>query len=227
MTMEAQMENPPHAGENDTPMDVPSENNFEKGNPVQGCRVYVGNLAYSVRWQDLKDHMSEAGEVAYVEVFQNYNGSSKGCGIVEYASQEGSQKAIDTMNDTDLNGRPIFVREDREKDSFEKKSDREGKQIFVGNLPYSVSWQDLKDLFREAGNVVRADVLLGHDGRSRGQGTVLFETEAEALTAIDMFSDKEFDGRALNVHLDKFANSAGGRGGMRGGRGGRRGFFKR
>ena len=181
--MENQVENAP--AEEAHAVEVPAEENTFNVNGdksvSQGCRVYVGNLAYSVRWQDLKDHMAQAGEVSFVEIFSNYNGSSKGCGIVEYTNPEGSQKAIETMNDSNLNGRPIFVREDRERDTFEKRNDREGKQIFVGNLPYTVSWQDLKDLFREAGNVVRADVLHGHDGRSRGQGTVLFEHEMKPL----------------------------------------------
>ncbi|KAK7012664.1 hypothetical protein R3P38DRAFT_3017009 [Favolaschia claudopus] len=49
-------------------------------------------------------------------------------------------------------------------------------QLFVANLPYRVRWQDLKDLFRRAGTVLRADVSLGPDNRSRGYGTVLLAT---------------------------------------------------
>lgn len=36
--------------------------------------------------------------------------------------------------------------------------DKRGKQVFVGNIPYTVTWQQLKDVFRECGNVLRADV---------------------------------------------------------------------
>ena len=42
----------------------------------------------------------------------------------------------------------------------------------------------MKDLFRKAGHVVRADVALGHDNRSRGFGTVVFSNEEEAKQAI-------------------------------------------
>jgi hypothetical protein len=59
-----------------------------------------------------------------------------------------------------------------------------GRQVFVGNLPYHMSWQDLKDAFRPAGNVIRADVLMLPNGKSKGQGTVLFETKAEAQKSI-------------------------------------------
>ncbi|KAG8822736.1 hypothetical protein FRC19_005354 [Serendipita sp. 401] len=58
-------------------------------------------------------------------------------------------------------------------------------QLFVGNLPYRVRWQDLKDLFRKAGGtVLRADVSLGPDNRSRGYGTVLLASAEDAGRAI-------------------------------------------
>ena len=53
-----------------------------------------------------------------------------------------------------------------------------------GQLPYRVRWQDLKDLFRKAGTVLRADVSLGPDNRSRGYGTVLMGSREDAARAI-------------------------------------------
>ncbi len=47
-----------------------------------------------------------------------------------------------------------------------------GRQLYVGNLPFSVHWQELKDMFRHVGNVVRAEVQLDNSGRSRGFGQV-------------------------------------------------------
>lgn len=51
-------------------------------------------------------------------------------------------------------------------------------------LPFRMRWQDLKDLFRKAGPVLRADVALSVDHRSKGHGTVLFATVQEAQAAI-------------------------------------------
>jgi RNA recognition motif-containing protein len=56
----------------------------------------------------------------------------------------------------------------------------------VFQLPYQSGWQDLKDLFRSAGNIVRADINIGLDGRPKGSGTVVFETAKDAQTAIGM-----------------------------------------
>lgn len=79
------------------------------------------------------------------------------------------------------------------------------RQLFVGNIPFNCQWQDLKDLFRAAGQIQRADVSLGPDGRSRGFGRVVFATPEDAMNAMQMFNGYEFQGRPLKVHFDKFA----------------------
>lgn len=70
-------------------------------------------------------------------------------------------------------------------------------------LPYRVRWQDLKDLFRKAGTVLRADVSLGPDNRSRGHGTVLLATAEDAGRAVDMFNGYSWQSRVLEVRLDR------------------------
>ncbi|KAK1921316.1 hypothetical protein DB88DRAFT_468638 [Papiliotrema laurentii] len=75
--------------------------------------------------------------------------------------------------------------------------------LFVGNLPYRVRWQDLKDLFRKAGTVLRADVSLGPDNRSRGYGTVLMGSREDAARAIDRFNGFTWQTRTLEVRPDR------------------------
>lgn len=80
-----------------------------------------------------------------------------------------------------------------------------GRVLFVGNLPFHCQWQDLKDLFRAAGNIQRADVAIGPDGRSRGFGTVLFASQEDAQNAVRLYHGYEYSGRTLKVHFDRFA----------------------
>ncbi|KAI8926201.1 hypothetical protein BC831DRAFT_241501 [Entophlyctis helioformis] len=68
----------------------------------------------------------------------------------------------------------------RDRDSYGDSECR----VFVGNLPFIVGWQDLKDLFRRAAPVTRADVFLGPDKRSRGMGLATFGSMADAQAAI-------------------------------------------
>lgn len=77
-------------------------------------QVYVGNLSWECQWQDLKDHMRSAGNVKFVDLFQAPGGRSKGCAVVEYETAQEAHTAIRELHDTDLLGRLIFVREDRE-----------------------------------------------------------------------------------------------------------------
>lgn len=55
-----------------------------------------------------------AGNVVFADVLTTPNGRSKGCGIVEYATREEAERAIEELNNVELDGRPVFVREDRE-----------------------------------------------------------------------------------------------------------------
>ncbi|SOV22793.1 RNA-binding protein,putative [Plasmodium sp. DRC-Itaito] len=96
---------------------------MENNSPSKGCRVYVGNLPWKVTWPILKNHMKKAGDVVRVDIFEDTQGRSKGCGIVEYATYEEAQEAISSLNDSKLEDRLIFVREDREENSgnYEKR----------------------------------------------------------------------------------------------------------
>jgi len=81
-----------------------------------------------------------------------------------------------------------------------------GETDLRAQLPYRVRWQDLKDLFRKAGTVLRADVSLGPDNRSRGHGTVLLATAEDAGRAVDMFNGYSWQSRVLEVRLDRLPN---------------------
>lgn len=90
---------------------------------------------------------------------KEHDGRSKGCGIVEFSTNEEAQEAIKTLTDTELKGRMIFVREDRETSSSGGGLGGRGGgggggggcSVYVGNLPYETSWQDLKDVSTSIG----------------------------------------------------------------------------
>jgi len=74
------------------------------------------------------------------------------------------------------------------------------KKLYVGNLPYELSDDDLKNHFSQAGNVTSANVIRYHDtGRSKGFGFVEMEKEEDAQKAIDMFNGKDLNGRNIVV----------------------------
>jgi cold-inducible RNA-binding protein len=97
-----------------------------------------------------------------------------------------------------------------------------GKKLYVGNLTYSVTDNDLQQMFAAHGTVESAQVIMDRDtGRSKGFGFVEMKTEQEAQAAIAALNGKEMEGRALTVNEAKPREERGG--GGRGGYGGRGG----
>eukprot|EP00331_Platyophrya_macrostoma_P002962 CAMPEP_0176429394 /NCGR_PEP_ID=MMETSP0127-20121128/13688_1 /TAXON_ID=938130 /ORGANISM="Platyophrya macrostoma, Strain WH" /LENGTH=348 /DNA_ID=CAMNT_0017811197 /DNA_START=37 /DNA_END=1083 /DNA_ORIENTATION=+ len=77
-----------------------------------------------------------------------------------------------------------------------------GAKIVVKNLPWSVTWQNLKDAFREFGTVVRAEVPQDDKGRSAGYGLITFEKESEAQAAIENMNGADFGGRKIMIKMN-------------------------
>lgn len=151
-----------------------------------GNRVYVGNIDWKVSWQDLKDHMRNCGRVVRADILMDNKGRSKGCAIVEYSTEEEAQRAIAELTDSEILGRKIFVREDREDDSTAKTEiveDLGKRTLIVENVPLTFAWQELKDLFKPVGNVVRADIFAG-EGDIR-LGLVEFRSSSDVFRAIN------------------------------------------
>ena len=100
------------------------------------------------------------------------------------------------------------------------------KNIFVGNLDFNTSEDDLRQLFQTYGQVDRVSIMTDRDtGRSRGFGFVEMSSSEEGEKAIASINGTQLGGRTLNVNeaRPKAERSGGGgrdRGGDRGGRGG-------
>lgn len=163
------------------------ERNYEKS-------IFVGNIPFESTAKDIEQIFSKDFDVVRADIVTR-RGLSRGMATVEFSSIEDVEKAIAQFDRTEYQNREIFVRQDhpppeekrREPESRStpaKDDDREpNPEVFVGNLPYSVSWQTLKDEFRSIGSIVRADILTDRSGRSRGYGTVVFRSTADAQAA--------------------------------------------
>lgn len=174
---------------------------------------------------DITQMLGSSFNIVKAEIVTN-KGRSRGMATVEFASKEDAQEAIARFDRSQLLGREIFVRQDypppedkrreerRERERPERRDDRKerrrerldpneppkpGTEVFVGNLPFSTTWQVLKDLMRTAGDVVRADVMTTKFGKLRGFGTVVFNSAEEAAAAVAKFQGYALEGRELEV----------------------------
>ena len=97
-------------------------------------------------------------------------------------------------------------------------------KLFVGNLSFDITENDLHDAFAAHGTVVEANLMMDRaTGRPRGFGFVTMSTPEEAQKAIDALNGKEVGGRALTVNIARPREERSGGGGGGGG-GGRRGY---
>jgi len=98
-------------------------------------------------------------------------------------------------------------------------------KLYVGNLSFNTSTQELEQMFGEVGTVESANIIEDREtGRSRGFAFVEMSSKEEAQNAITTLNGKEIDGRELTVNEAKPREDRGGGGGNRGGGGGRRGY---
>jgi RNA recognition motif-containing protein len=97
-----------------------------------------------------------------------------------------------------------------------------GKKLYVGNLGYNVTSEDLNQLFGQNGTVQSADVIMDREtGKSKGFGFVEMSSDEEAQTAIAALNGQEYSGRVLTVNEARpRPEGGGGRGGFGGGGGG-------
>lgn len=104
------------------------------------------------------------------------------------------------------------------------------KKLYVGNLPFSTTEADLRQLFEAHGEVTSASIVMDREtGRSRGFGFVEMANDSDATNAINAVNGQQMGGRALQVNearpkTDGPRGFGGGGRGFGGGGGGGRGF---
>merc|ERR1712129_276289 len=107
---------PPSRSMQEPPHQAYDDRSRRRGDDGGGPQVFVGNLDFRTSWQDLKDHMRQAGNVKFCDVLKDGEGRPKGSGLVEYFTEEECKHAIKTLNDTSLGQRQVYVKMARETD---------------------------------------------------------------------------------------------------------------
>ncbi|XP_015127398.1 serine-arginine protein 55 isoform X11 [Diachasma alloeum] len=182
-------------------------------------RVFVGGLTYRVRERDLEKFFRKYGRIKEVAM-------KNGFAFVEFDDYRDADDAVYELNGKELLGERITVERargtprgsdqwrygdsrgghgDSRRSRDDTRHDRYGPptrteyRLTVENLSTRVSWQDLKDYMRQAGEVTYADA---HKQR-RNEGVVEFATYSDLKNAIDKLDDTELNGRRIRLVEDK------------------------
>jgi len=184
--------------------------------------IYVGNLPYECSWQSLKDFFKSCGSIDRADVTEDpVTKRKKGWGVVYFSTDRAVETAIRKFHGTDFQGRTLEVRRDKKSSSSSSMKPVQQQQsrsnnnlsnfaeedekflIFVGNLDYDCSWQDLKDLVQQrCGRVLHADIP------KRGWGIITFATHREGAAAISKLDGNIFQNRPLEVRWNRKVGSS-------------------
>ncbi|NWS24067.1 NUCL protein, partial [Polioptila caerulea] len=164
--------------------------------PISPFSVFVGNLACTKEFDELKTGLREFFGKKNIEVSDVRIGGSKRFGYVDFPSAEDLDKALQ-MNGKKLMGLEIKLEKAKSKETMkEDKKERDARTLFLKNLPYRLTEEEIREVFE---NALEVRILMNKDGNSKGMAYVEFKTEAEANKALEEKQGTEIEGRAVII----------------------------
>ncbi|KAL3774236.1 hypothetical protein ACHAWO_012670 [Cyclotella atomus] len=179
----------------------------EPAAPEYDTSIYIGNLSFESTEDELRSAFAAHGEIKKITLpTDKFTGRPRGFAFVQMANADATAAAISALNESDFNGRTIYVSESLPKDQVQKRKPErkaprgdQGTKIYVGNLNFETSAETVENAFKEYGNVIECFMPVDFDGNPRGFAFVSMEEE-EALKAIEGMNQKELDGRTITVN---------------------------
>lgn len=108
-------------------------------------------------------------------------------------------------------------REHRDRSNVHDNFKNPACKVFVSNLDFSTSWTDLRNFMKQCGDVVRADIFMNKEGKSRGMGVVEYRNSQDAKDAVANVHQQMFNGRKVFVKFDETTPNFSTEGSSRGG----------
>jgi len=168
--------------------------------PQPSASLYVGDLLPTVAEANLFEIFSNVGHIASIRVCRDHlTKRSLGYAYVNYLQAKDAERALDTLNNTPIKGRPCRIMWCQRDPSVRKSG---VGNIFIKNLDPSIGHKELYDTFSDFGNILSCKVVFDETGHSKGFGFVHFETQDSANRAIELVNDKLINNR--RVYVGKF-----------------------
>jgi nucleolin len=187
---------------------VADEIESTEASPEDSHSVYVGNIPFTVGEDELISLIDEKAGTSYESVrlvIDKRSGRSRGFAYVNYDDKEVAEAAVEALQGINLDSRDVRVElstPGRDKRPPRQRQD-ETKSIFVGNIDFDVTEEQLRDLIESTTGEGSIDnIRLAKDrmtGRPRGFGHVVFITEDMVDTAIEKLNGAELGSRSIRV----------------------------
>ncbi|GFR39651.1 hypothetical protein Agub_g117 [Astrephomene gubernaculifera] len=158
--------------------------------------IFIKNLDKTIDAKALHDTFSAFGKILSCKVATDANGVSKGYGFVHFEDQAAADRAIQTVNQKEIEGKIVYV------GPFQKRADRpQGKDVytnvFIKNMPADLGDDELMKMASEFGDVTSAVVMKDDKGGSKGFGFINFKDAESAAKCVESLNEKELNGKVL------------------------------
>ncbi|XP_074403385.1 nucleolin [Zonotrichia albicollis] len=164
--------------------------------PTSAFSLFVGNLVCTKEFEELKTGLREFFGKKNIEVVDVRIGASKRFGYVDFSSAEDLDKALQ-LNGKKLMGLEVKLEKAKSREAIkEDKKVRDARTLFLKNLPYRITEEDIREVFENAAEV---RIVMNKDGTSKGMAYIEFKTEAEANKALEEKQGTEIEGRAVVI----------------------------
>lgn len=168
--------------------------------PFQSASLYVGDIAPGVTEANLFEIFNRVGPVASIRVCRDaVTRQSLGYAYVNFHNVQDAERALDTMNYSDIGGKPCRIMWSQRDPSLRKSGQG---NVFVKNLAPAVDNKALFDTFSVFGNILSCKVVTDDEGNSKGYGYVHYETQEAADEAIAKLNGKLIEG--VEVYVGPF-----------------------
>ncbi|KAM6065210.1 nucleolin [Theristicus caerulescens] len=164
--------------------------------PTSAFSLFVGNLVATKDYEELKTGIKEFFGKKNIEVLDVRIGASKRFGYVDFSSAEDLDKALQ-LNGKKLMGLEMKLEKAKSRETMkENKKERDARTLFVKNLPYRLTEDEMREVFE---NALEIRIVMNKEGNSKGMAYIEFKTEADANKALEEKQGTEIDGRAMVI----------------------------
>ena len=184
-----------------------------------GCRLFVGGLPREVGTEELRALFAEHGDMTDCIVLTDDNGVNRGFGFVTYSEKSQADAAIEKLNGHKINGRKIGVRDadsDDKKGKREKRKDPEGLKLYIGNLPFKATEENIRAMFEGLPTINGLVIATSGDGKPKGFAFAFIKEVDKGEEIVAKLNGSELLGRRIKVDISqakgKGGNNRGGRG---------------
>ncbi|VDO85116.1 unnamed protein product [Heligmosomoides polygyrus] len=178
--------------------------------------VFIKNFGESLDKEGLQKLFEPFGNITSCAVMTDAEGKSKGFGFVAYEQPEQAEKAVQEMNDYQIEGtdhklvvcraqkkseRNAELKRKHDLQKVERMQRYQGVNLYVKNLDDTVDDEALRKHFESYGKITSCKVMTDENGRSKGFGFVCFEKPDEATNAVTEMNSKMVCSKPLYVAL--------------------------